>query len=503
MIIAITLANFRSINEEQTLYLLADDSLKTYSQDNSGVIEHDGVLYGRNSVILDDDDVKGNGTEIRKSALLYGANASGKSNITLAFLLLQQLFTRGTFLQVSNLCKESFFMNEKESMIKVTFALQSKIYVYTVKWQSLTAKNGQLAPSITYEELQELKNENHCLVFQRDKIASSSLSQDKDVEKEYSPGQFQLQFKFGNDYLSQLGSESSRLAMSQQILAPEMVEAITAGTSTMPQVENLLSEQQREELYKYISDRMVYHATSAVKTNSLFLIHCGFMEGEGLAKNICDFFKNMIVKPAIVEPINNQIFAKDLAIAIPDYQESWASYKDIINKVCGGNIEGIKYSMSSNMQVDVMLNDGANIHKMSLPEHLSYGSTKFLIYYYFINQLVKNGGGVLIVDEVDAHFHSKLVTELFDAVHRLPCAIQIIATTHNTALLRNCGIRFELDQLWTIDRVDNQSKINSFMDYKENMREEELEDIEGTYLAGKLGGVPDISHHDFDSFKVR
>ena len=62
MLLNITVENFRSYNEAQTLSLIASDD----SEINA---------------------VKVSGVSVRKAAVIYGANASGKSNLRTRFVL--------------------------------------------------------------------------------------------------------------------------------------------------------------------------------------------------------------------------------------------------------------------------------------------------------------------------------------------------------------------------------------------------------------------------------
>jgi hypothetical protein len=68
MLIEFSVSNFRSIKEEQTLSMIADSS--TRKNDNTFV------------------PIEGNKLRLLESAAIYGANASGKSNILKALYTL-------------------------------------------------------------------------------------------------------------------------------------------------------------------------------------------------------------------------------------------------------------------------------------------------------------------------------------------------------------------------------------------------------------------------------
>jgi len=77
MILEITINNFRSFKEEQTLLMTAEHSI------GENALHKDHLYTNPNK---EDSNIT-----ILKSCLIYGANASGKSNTLLAFKAIRDL----------------------------------------------------------------------------------------------------------------------------------------------------------------------------------------------------------------------------------------------------------------------------------------------------------------------------------------------------------------------------------------------------------------------------
>lgn len=102
-------------------------------------------------------------------------------------------------------------------------------------------------------------------------------------------------------------------------------------------------------------------------------------------------------------------------------------------------------------------------------------------------------GGVLMVDELDTSLHSRLVwrvVKLFNSTQTNPKNAQLIFTTHDTTLLSQDLLR--RDQMWFVEKDRfGASNLYSLVDYSAPVRNDAL--FEKDYLKGKYGAVPNIS----------
>lgn len=96
-------------------------------------------------------------------------------------------------------------------------------------------------------------------------------------------------------------------------------------------------------------------------------------------------------------------------------------------------------------------------------------------------------GKIIIVDELDRSFHSKLTEEyikrFFEITNEKPC--QLICTTHDLNLMDLRILR--QDEIWFVEReMDHSTKIYSLSDYKQRFDKNVLND----YLLGRYGAIP-------------
>ena len=106
-----------------------------------------------------------------------------------------------------------------------------------------------------------------------------------------------------------------------------------------------------------------------------------------------------------------------------------------------------------------------------------------------------DGGGVVCVDELDDSLHSLLAMEvirLFSDAKRNPKSAQLIFNTHDTNLLSADVLR--RDQIWFTEKArDGASQLYPLTDFKPR-REENLE---SGYLQGRYGAIPFLNPDSF------
>ena len=98
---------------------------------------------------------------------------------------------------------------------------------------------------------------------------------------------------------------------------------------------------------------------------------------------------------------------------------------------------------------------------------------------------------VYIVDELDRSLHTLLTNELIETylgVCSEKTRSQLIFTTHDIMLMSQR--LFRRDEMWLMERGDdNSSRMRSISDFKEDAPES---DIRKSYFSGRFGGVPQI-----------
>jgi AAA15 family ATPase/GTPase len=99
-------------------------------------------------------------------------------------------------------------------------------------------------------------------------------------------------------------------------------------------------------------------------------------------------------------------------------------------------------------------------------------------------------GGSLVIDELDCSMHPLLtrkLVELFQTREANPKGAQLIFTTHDSTLMDQA--LFRRDQMWIVEKDRaGASRLASLYDFDEKPRNNEA--LQRRYLAGRYGGVP-------------
>lgn len=111
-----------------------------------------------------------------------------------------------------------------------------------------------------------------------------------------------------------------------------------------------------------------------------------------------------------------------------------------------------------------------------------------------------DGGGIFVADELDAKMHPLLtqrIVQLFNRQSTNPHNAQFVFATHDTNLL-SAGL-FRRDQIWFTEKdLKGATQLYALTDYRpdgKTVRNDEP--LEKNYLVGKYGGVPYLG--DFDA----
>lgn len=109
----------------------------------------------------------------------------------------------------------------------------------------------------------------------------------------------------------------------------------------------------------------------------------------------------------------------------------------------------------------------------------------------FLELAAKNSKKVYVIDELDRSLHTLLTHQLLDA-YLSNCShesrTQLLLTTHDVLLMDQKLLR--RDEMWIAERDSSgASKMMSFSEYKDVRYDK---DIRKSYLQGRLGGIPRI-----------
>jgi AAA15 family ATPase/GTPase len=436
MLIQFSIKNFRTFKDKATLSMVANFDKDTREEDN---VFQDSKFNLR----------------ILKSAIVYGANASGKSKLFEALLFMKHF--------IVNVSKDS----QKGDKINVEpYRLNNESEILPSEFEVIFIHNKVMyrygfqinSEEIISEWLYYKPKTKEIELFYRER-------QNFEIhEKNFNKGNIVIKLGIVRDnalllpYVSQYNDENSFNVINW---FKEL---------------NIISETQENKFNVY---------SKVVET--------------GFKNNTISKIKNNFNKNKILEFLN----AADLGIKEIFYEEVLAGISNDLNTEL---LEFKKELIDFDPEI---LSDITTIHykynnnkekignaKFSVMKDESNGTKKFLFLSGLIIDLLEKGG-VLIADELDANLHTNLVKKiilLFNSKVFNPNNAQLIFNTHDTNLL-NSNL-FRRDQIWFTEKNKyGEAKLYSLADFKTN-EVRKNEPFEDNYIKGKYGAVPYLEFFD-------
>ncbi|MEZ4812141.1 MAG: ATP-binding protein [Caldisericia bacterium] len=390
--------------------------------------------------------------KINPIASIYGANASGKSNLLEAFKFAKNLILnvknkdekilRKPFkLEVDTLNKPSLFIFEiliKETIYEYSFAVDNEM--------------------VHYERLTEIKAKEEVTIFDRKEDHIQLCDAIKDIEK----------------------------ANADSTKPNELFIAKAIFNNTKCKSFILIDQWFRRRLYLDLNFRNIpLHALTAYDNKDYAEITIR------LCSLIVKYIDQGITKLKVVE--------RPMEIEMIDPSE----YQDLIGNIkkWGFGIHKSGHIVTYNESNELVEKKVTPFHKNSLGQEIPFeykdesdGTRKFLsllpVLMPFLIPPVHEGR-VLIIDELDRSFH----TLLSRAILQLICAIstksnrsQLIFSTHDVDLMDQELLR--RDEMWITEKdAYGVSKLYSIGDFEGIRNDKKLDKM---YLRGQIGGTPEI-----------
>ncbi|MFK5914357.1 MAG: ATP-binding protein [Woeseiaceae bacterium] len=382
-----------------------------------------------------------NNISLLTSAVIYGANASGKSSVLDAIKSMKDIIKNSVDIEKSKrYTARPFLLNketeEKETIFEIEFIIEQTIYRYgfgieidsKISKEWLFQKN--LKPRARYTPLFERNG---------DKISISS------------------NFKEGNKLIDKTRDNALFLTVVAQFNG-EISEAIVKWMDELNVLSNTKSEMFQNYSFSKLDDSE---------------------------------FKDKIVS-----------LIKSADVGIFDISKSHLSFDELIKEDSNLKelpefiLEKIKEDGMSTIKTEhIQYNKDDTFYKMKTFD-LSFesdGTQKLLALTAPILDTLESGN-VLIIDELDNSLHTELVEaiiKLFNSAKTNPNNAQLIFTTHDTNLLNQK--LFRRDQIWfTQKSILGQSDLYSLVEYGKGKTRDDLV-LEKNYLDGKFGATPHIS----------
>ena len=410
-------------------------NLKSFKNQTIFSMEAENKIEDRNSFEVEVGKEK---FELLKTAVLFGGNASGKSNFTSVLSIFRYyLFNKG----IEKYNKEGFRFGEedKNSTIKVRNVVDDKIYEYILEINFNTKK-------IIKEKLYITALERK-LVFEREN--NKIVKYDKEIFSEY-----EITIGFINETLTDSDSVISRII---EWRVPEEIEKYIFY------IDKIKINNYSDDLGKYIYEN---------KNNKKLVIE--FLKKIGIIVNDIEVYRE-----------KNEFFLKNIRESKEFQILSEKEQEKLLSQI--SYIYRIHFVYEDNQKQK---------YKLDYYEQSS-GTQKILSMFFPIYNLLNNGG-VMIIDELDITLHYSLIKEIikmFNSVEYNRKNAQLIFTTHNLLLL-DFNL-FREDQIWFLENndVSTGTELYSLSDvegYEKNKY------LLRDYLNGNFGGIPKLKDFGVD-----
>ncbi len=375
------------------------------------------------------------------AALMYGANAAGKSNFLDAFRRMCRIVTEShkSGDSESKLPFSPFKLDvesvTKPTAFEVDFVTNSQHYVY---------RFSNTSREIVFEELQQFSDGRASLLFRRE-------------GEEYN---------FGRKLKGPLST----------------IRAITRPNSLFISAAAQNNHALLTEVQSYFSSILFESSINTSSQQALFRINREHKNN--IPSQVIEFLSTSgtgIVSYKAVEP---------------DETEEEKATKSKLR-------EAIANAISSTLGTDITPPDPLEEMEVKLGHVSRTGETVFLDLSEESSgtkRLISSLPSIFIalerglpvcVDEIDASLHThvaSLIIELFSKAETNPYGAQLIATTHDTNLLRSKCLR--RDQIWFAEKGPHgDTQIFSLADFKTRPED----NMEKAYLQGRFGAVPSPS----------
>jgi uncharacterized protein len=434
MIINFTIKNFRSFKEETVFSLEASGS------------------KGKSDNVAEIETKNGKKFRLLKTAVIYGANASGKSNVIRAYWSFRQLIAASFRYDVNDeiVLAEPFELSPETENEPTEFTLNfiawdNQQYIYSIAISKIEG--------IIEETLKYYPEKTQKLIYRR--RGRKILSKNPDF------------FKGKNDvesinpkrlFLSELGN-------SGDVFWEELRNYFIVGSSVLNSSANGMVHRMTENAKRVFESNEA--GVIAIKNKVIKLVQLSDLGIKGL---------ELVEEEQVVKSDNNALNEQDETYSGIKKQKRFKTYHDVYDN---NNVIGKK-------QFDLIKQGSAGTFA------LVGLSTEILL------SLSLPHGRPIWIDEIDNSLHPYLcrfLISLFNHPKSNPYNAQLIFATHETTLLdRN---NFRKDQIWITSKDKfGCTKLYSVYDLDvEGLRDDVP--FDKWYMSGKFGGLPRIKELDF------
>jgi uncharacterized protein len=415
MLIEFRVKNFRSLREEQVLSLVA-------SPDKTLLASHT-LATGLKTA-----------PNLLKSAVVYGGNASGKSNLIKALQ-----YMRGVVLESATVIQPG--------------------QTYAVQPFRLDSESGRQPTEFEVTFILEGVRYQYGFAMTPQRIVSEHLL----VYKAFKPQRW-----FERHFDEETGKDIYDFGPGLKG-AKNLWEGATRPNALFLSMAVQLNSEALRPVFDWFANRLViFNEVSPLSPQ----LSVQMLKQDEQRKAICEFLRAADISIADVEVVTRKVPGQ-------------AVHFDLV----AGKTEVRSEEMEEHqLRFSHVTDQGKAVFDL-LDE--SNGTRNLLFLVGPVLDILKKGL-TLVVDELDTSMHTLLVQALVRLFHRPEVntgGAQIVFTTHDTSLLDAYGL-FRRDQIWFVEKKpDQSSELYSLLEFSPRKNEA----IERGYLQGRYGALPFLS----------
>lgn len=441
MITKISVENFKSFDQAVEMTMISSSKIRTK-------VDHRVQV--------------GSKTRLLKHAIIYGANASGKSNLVDFFRFFKATLDGGIPLWgTRHFCRTNSENEGRDSLFEIQMEIDGKFYAY-----GFSAVLSQR--TITGEWLYELyQNGSAKCIYEREKSAKpvldTSIKLTSEEQNRFATYADDFEDNTSDLFLSEMNrgkkyAETSKLQIFQKIYRwlRNSIVIITPDSGLTN-----FQYYYEEESLSLINDLITTFDTgiSNVRIEEIDINELSKMLPKQIFEDILEKVKNNIAQ------------SKN-----PHFRMSGRSDKCFFNIEANGNGEP--------KITTIKLTHGKSVYDFDFSDE-SDGTRRLFDLMDML--LLKREDVVFVVDELERSLHPKLTEhflELFSELHR-ERKTQLIFTTHEASIMDQR--LFRRDEIWFIERGEQgSSRLYSLDRFKE--RYDKV--LSKAYLEGRYGAIP-------------
>ena len=447
MLIKLSVENFKSFDQKEELSMVSSSKMQ-------GNKNH---------------RMKTKQTQLLKNAVVYGANASGKSNLVTAFAFIKTTLMEGLPVGSANdFCRNKEANKERESVFELQFTVGDTFYAYGF---SAILSQRKITEEWLFELMQDggahqlfIREGNNAPVLGDDvRLSTAEKSRFTVYSEDFIDQGTRL-------FLTEMNRGKKYARNSRLLFFPETFNWIMNNIIVInPNIGISNTE-------AYYNDESLENISKLIQT-----FDTGITDIKTRQITVDEMSKMIPVE--VVQGIFSHLKMQMQMTNMPGIQMTWRVEGGFFNIRIQGNAEPEITTL--------VLKHGKSVFDFSFVEESD--GTKRL--FDLIDMLLTDRPDtVFVVDELERSLHPKLTEhflKLFMEAHD-GVRMQLVFTTHEDTIMDQS--LFRRDEIWFVERnADNASKIYSLDHFKERYDKK----LSKAYLEGRYGAIPVFRQFSF------